>query len=266
MEVNGEKGFKHRPNLIGHEGCGEIIHKSPDVKNLSVGDRVIITWIDPVNPISAIYQDMDERLINAGPAACFSEMVTVSAGNCHKTHLPPNTAALYGCAIPTGAGAILNDLKPFKRVAIVGGGGVGMSAFLTATGLNVEAIVIPPGASPGEKFDYVLECAGTRESMELAIEITSKTGHCVIAGNLPTGQRITLDPMELINGKRVTGTAGGSFKFFRDLPRIAHIDYSPLIYRYISLEDLPAALAEIQRGVRGRILIDYENSQPRECS
>ncbi len=259
MEVKGEKGFAHRPHLIGHEGCGVVKRLGPDVKNLNIGDRVIITWIDAVDPKPGMYYSDDNRQINAGPAACFAEEVIVSAGNCHRTLLAPNTAALYGCAIPTGAGAIINDLKPFKRVAIIGNGGVGRAAYWTALGMGVEPVVIPIGINRvTEKFDYVLECAGTRESMETAIEITSQKGHCVIAGNLPKGQRITLDPMELIQGKRITGTAGGQFKFFRDMPRIQDFNYSSMIHRYIDLEDLPSALAEIEKGIKGRILIRFD--------
>ena len=116
-EITGAKGpDKYLPHLLGHEGCATVIHVGPGVKTVSKGDLVVLHWrkgvgIESETP-NYIWRGNN---INAGWVTTFNKYAVVSENRC--TSVPNDTnrelAALFGCAITTGFGVVVNNAKYF---------------------------------------------------------------------------------------------------------------------------------------------------------
>ena len=166
--------------------------------------------------------------------------------------MPLIEAALLGCAIPTGAGIVLNGAKisAGESVVVLGVGGIGLSAVMAASAVGAEKIIAVDvfdhkldlaeqiGATHrinsnkkhplteiidithGKGVDYAIESAGRKDTMETALQsVRNGGGICIIAGNLPNGEKISIDPMDLIGGKNIMGTWGGETKPDEDIPK-----------------------------------------------
>jgi S-(hydroxymethyl)glutathione dehydrogenase/alcohol dehydrogenase len=258
----------------------------------------VLSWIKSsgADVPSTVYQSTDGP-INSGAVSTFMRK-TVTSEN-RLTPIPPamplREAALLGCAIPTGAGIILNTAKvqPNNSVAVFGVGGIGMSAILAAAFAQAATIIAidvsdqkleqarQVGATHlihaqrqdplatileitgGRGVDYAVEAAGKRETMEAAFQaVRDHGGLCVLAGNLPHGERISLDPFDLIKGKRIIGTWGGETRPDKDIPRYVDMYLSgklkleALITHEYRLEEINRALDDLEQGQVGRALIN----------
>jgi S-(hydroxymethyl)glutathione dehydrogenase/alcohol dehydrogenase len=114
----------------------------------------------------------------------------------------------------------------------------------------------------GRGVDYAIEAAGKREAMEVAFKAVRDCGGlCVLAGNLPPGERISLDPFSLIKGKRIVGTWGGETQPDRDIPRYIELylqgklKLDCLITHQYPFEDINCAFNDLEKGRVGRALI-----------
>ena len=174
------------PSLLGHEGTGTVIAKGSEVNHLEEGDLAIVTWVnrDPVKgrptyPSSgATY---NEAPLN-GATYTWGEHVLVRSGYVVKI---PKTSDKYnssivGCAVLTGAGAVLHTAKvrPQDSVAIFGVGGVGLSALIMARIL--EAFPIIAVDISDEKLEFAKKFGATHlinslkeDPIEAIHEITS---------------------------------------------------------------------------------------------
>jgi len=115
----------------------------------------------------------------------------------------------------------------------------------------------------GDGVDYAIEAAGRRETMKMAFKaVRDNGGLCVLAGNLPHGERISLDPFDLIKGKRIIGTWGGETQPDRDI--LLYVDLylsgklklDGLITHLYRLEDINRSLDDLEQGKVGRALIE----------
>jgi S-(hydroxymethyl)glutathione dehydrogenase / alcohol dehydrogenase len=123
----------------------------------------------------------------------------------------------------------------------------------------------------GSGVDYAIEVAGRRETMESAFQVVRDNGGmCVLAGNLSQGERISLDPFDLIKGKRIIGTWGGETDPDRDMPLYVDLYLSGklklelLITDTYPLPEIHQALNDLEQGEVGRILIDMHVDQSKE--
>lgn len=247
MEASGKRGKdKYLPHLLGHEGTGEVVDKCPSVKKVQIGDKVVLGWLkgSGADVGGGTYQS-PIGTINAGAVTTFNEYAVVSENRCYL--LPKNISlkegVLLGCALPTGMGIIKNQIpsSPNSYIAILGLGGIGMSALIAAAMTEQKKLIaIDSNASKlklakklgadvcinpikedlnksiaeltnGAMLDYVVEAAGRCETIELAFSLLNpKHGLCVFASHPEKGQLIKLDPHELICGKRIVGTWGGN--------------------------------------------------------
>jgi S-(hydroxymethyl)glutathione dehydrogenase / alcohol dehydrogenase len=114
----------------------------------------------------------------------------------------------------------------------------------------------------GKGVDYAIESAGRRETMETAFRsVRNQGGLCVLAGNLPHGEHISIDPYDLIRGKRVLGSWGGETEPDRDIPRFARwfregrFPLGELISREYPLEEINTALLDLEQGRVNRALV-----------
>jgi S-(hydroxymethyl)glutathione dehydrogenase/alcohol dehydrogenase len=201
---------------------------------------------------------------------------------------------LLGCAVPTGAGIVINAAKMNRgaSVAVFGVGGIGLSALLAARMLDARPLVAvdvidsklaeaarlgathtinsrqhePLSAilelTGGKGVDYAFEAAGRRETMETAFRaVRNQGGLCVLAGNLPHGEQIAIDPFDLIRGKRIVGTWGGETQPDADIPRFVdwfqkgRLPLAELITREYRLDQINDALVDMEQGRVTRALV-----------
>lgn len=302
-EIRGLKGEdKFLPHTLGHEGSGIVEAIGPGVKKVKPGDKVVLTWIKSsgADVPSVSYKKKDGSMVNSGAISTFMTKAVISENRLVKIpdKMPLREAALLGCAVPTGAGVIINTAKFSKgdTVAIFGIGGIGSSALLVAKLKQASIIIaidifdnkldnaLQLGAThvinvkkqdvlseilkitDKRGVDYAIECAGKRESMEIAFKsVRDKGGLCIIAGNLPQGEQISINPFDLIKGKHITGTWGGESLIDKDTLFYigeylsGRFDFGLLVSNECGLRDINKVFKEMEQGKTGRILIDMES-------
>ena len=247
MEIEGKRGKdKYLPHLLGHEGAG-IVHKvGAGVKKVTRGDKIFLSWIKGKGLDSGGTKIKNQKkTINAGPITTFSNFSVISENRCFK--IPKGfllkKSVIFGCAVPTGAGIILNEIKPKKkdRICIIGLGGVGLSALIACKMLKLKNIIVVDidnkkikiakkvgfkkaillknnknaitkilNFNKGRYFDYTIESSGKSKSIEFAFSLTKKFGgKCFFASHPNEKSKISIKPFDLISGKKIFGSWGG---------------------------------------------------------
>lgn len=270
------------PMVLGHEGAGRVVEVgaavAEKVDGVRVGDRVVMTFlprcgrcpgcategIRPCVPGSASNAEgtllaggrrlawQPEAQLGLTPVhhhlgvSAFATYAVVDARSLVvvEDDIPPAVAALLGCAVLTGGGAVLNAgrPKPGERLAVVGLGGVGMSAVLTAAGLgDVSVTGIDPVAAKRDQarhlgahaeaapeaaemgaFDVVIEAAGSARAFETAYRLLAPGGRLVTVGLPAPDATATIAPLDLVAGGRsIIGSYLGSAVPARDIPTFA---------------------------------------------
>lgn len=299
LEVQGKRGDdRFVPHTLGHEASGTVMEVGDGVRKVRPGDRVVLSWMrgSGLEVESTTYAGSSGP-INSGAVSTFMHM-TVTCEN-RVTPVPPTMplqqAALLGCAVPTGAGTIVNTarVRAGESVAVFGVGGVGLSAVLAADLIhaspiiavdiidqklqqavafgathtidakNVDPLTAIMDITRGRGVDYAIEAAGRRQSMETAFRcVRERGGVCVLAGNLPHQQKIELDPMDLIKGRRIVGSTGGEtdpdcdIPIYADLYLRGRLNLDPLITHLLPLKDVNAALDDLAEKRAGRVLLE----------
>lgn len=208
-------------------------------------------------------------------------------------------ASLLGCAVPTGAGLVLNTMKPIQgqSIAVFGVGGIGMSAVIAAAACGCSPIIAVDidekkltlakrlgsthglnalndnpvkgifAITDGKGVDFSTDAAGRTSTIEQAFESVRKGGGlCLFASHPPAGETIKLDPHSLISGKRIEGSWGGATDPDRDFPRYAQmyrdgkLPLESLVTHRFSLDDINLALGVLASGEAGRIVIEIDPS------
>lgn len=260
MESRGGRGHDpYLPHLLGHEGTGIVRKTGSDVKKVQVGDKVILTWVKGSGREAGGSQySHGTQKINSGGVTTFNEFSVISENRCVKLPdgIPMDIGILFGCALLTGAGAVINTLKPRSgsTVGVFGLGGVGLSALMATQIFGCQKVIavdveeeklrlaLEMGAthvvnskkeSPvdaiykiteGKGLDYALEAAGLSSTIEQAFAaVRKKGGLCVFASHPKSGEKISIDPYDLISGKQILGTWGGESNPDRDIPLIADL-------------------------------------------
>jgi S-(hydroxymethyl)glutathione dehydrogenase/alcohol dehydrogenase len=283
-EIRGRKGKdKWLPHTLGHEGSGEVVDTGPGVTKVEKGDMVIMTWIN-AKGLSAeqISYTNNGTKINSGPVSTFSDYTVVSENKLVKVpaEIPMDIASLLGCAVTTGAGIILNTLKagPESTVAVIGAGGIGMSSVIGAGIAGCRKIIAVDISD--FKLDMAKDMGATdivnaqkENVVESLMNLTdgsgvdyvveaANSGTVVIAGNLAHGEKIEIDPFDLIKGKKIIGTWGGETRPDEDIVKYlelykkSRLDLSKLITHRFRLEEINEAFGELEEGKVGRAVIE----------
>jgi S-(hydroxymethyl)glutathione dehydrogenase/alcohol dehydrogenase len=302
-QINEWKGVKgpdpYLPHTLGHEGSGTVLEVGDGVTKIKPGDRVVLSWIKGkgIDVPGSSYR-IGSQVVNSGAISTFLEKAVISENRLIpiSSTIPLREAALLGCAIPTGAGVVFNDMqmREGQSIVIFGVGGIGSSALIAANYCRAYPIVAIDvhqeklqrakelGASHviharetdpllglaeifnGKGADFALESAGKKKAMEMAFEcVKAPGGLCVLAGNLPKGEMIQVDPFELIKGKRLLGTWGGSSQIDRDVPHFADIFLGkqnflkPLISHEVRLSEINELMKNLNEGLIARGLISF---------
>ena len=212
--------------------------------------------------------------------------------------VPMDIASLLGCAVPTGAGIVMNEIKSPTQpssIAIWGVGGVGLCAIAGAVLVGFEQIVAIDiddekleiarsfgatnilRADQGEfndklfsltnglGFDYAVEASGNVGVIERAFEsVRDFGGVCIFASHPPVGHKISLEPHALIRGKQIRGSWGGSTNSEKDIPKFVDLYLSgrlpldKLISNRFKLDEINQAFNQFNEGRGQRILLDLE--------
>ena len=303
MEVRGGRGNDPwLPHLLGHEGSGIVIAVGEGVTKVKQDDEVILGWVkgDGLDAAGAKYI-CGEQVINSGRVTTFCNYTIVSESRLviKPTSLAFDTAVLFGCALPTGAGMVLNELNPSPdfSVVVLGLGGIGLSALMALKALGVKMIIAIDiseekldlakqlGAthifnSMSEGFqqavinltgggaDMCVESGGQVATIELGFSLIRKNGgKLLFASHPPEGEMIRLAPHELISGKQIAGSWGGATVPDRDIPRMhtifqnANIPLEALLTKRYTLEQVNEALDDLEAGRVFRPLIVMQHSE-----
>jgi alcohol dehydrogenase len=302
------------PMLLGHEAAGIVEVVGPGAR-LAVGQRVVMTFLPRCGQCAECATDGrlpcsvgsaangagtlvggGRRLTRAGEevhhhlgVSAFASHAVVSETSVVPVDddVPPDVAALLGCAVLTGGGAVVNAGRPAPgdRVAVVGLGGVGMAALLVAVALGhevvgvdavpaklelarelgAEAAVGPQvAAGQGLRAPVVIEAAGSARAFETAYAITAPGGTTVTVGLPHPDARASISPLSLTaEARTVVGSYLGSAVPSRDIPRYVELWRSGrlpldrLVSDRITLDDLPAALDRLASGAALRQLVMF---------
>jgi S-(hydroxymethyl)glutathione dehydrogenase/alcohol dehydrogenase len=294
-ECLGHKGTdNYLPHTLGHEASGIVLEVGEGVTKVKEGDHVVASWIkgDGIDVASACYNHKNEK-VNSGAISTFMEMAIIAENR--LVVIPSNkislkNAAILGCAIPTGAGVVFNEMniKPGQSLVIFGAGGVGLSALVAGKYLKADPIIVVDVmdkklemakkmgatvvinsakenvADKVKNMDFAFECAGKISAMESAINsIKPFTGLAVIAGNVRIGEKLAIDPYDLIRGKRVIGTWGGKSAIDKDIVKYidliekGYCNWSQFITHEISLEGINDLFDLMGSGGVGRGVISF---------
>lgn len=303
------------PMLLGHEASGIVVELGAEVTGLAQGDRVVATFLPRCGECAGCLTDgrlpceggseanaagtlvgTQRRLHRSGEPVFHHLGVSGFATHAVLHHssvvrvdsdVPADVAALLGCAVLTGGGAVLNaaDLSGGERVIIVGLGGVGMAAALVAKAINCEVIGIdslesklvaarelgldhaltPEQASDsGITASHVIECAGNARAFETAFALTAPGGVTVTVGLPPAEARSAISPLALTaEARTVIGSYLGSSVPSRDIPRYVdlwrsgRLPVEKLVSSEINLEEINAGMDALADGVTLRQLIRF---------
>ncbi|MEW1962643.1 alcohol dehydrogenase catalytic domain-containing protein [Microbacterium sp. NPDC077644] len=306
------------PMLLGHEAAGVVVAAGAEVGDLEPGQRVIMTFLPRCDDCPGCATDgrlpceNGTRSNNAGTLLHGSAHLSrngeavfhhlgVSGFATHAvvdraslvpvgSDVPPDVAAVLGCAVLTGGGALLNSVRRAagETVMIVGLGGVGMSALISAVAedkgdvvavdnlpeklelaleLGASATYTPAEvAEQGIKAHHVLECAGHPRAFETALEATRPGGRTVTVG-LPNPQaRSSISPLTITaEARTIIGSYLGSAVPARDIPRFVEwwragrLPVEKLITRRIRLGEINEAMDELAEGRAVRQVIVFED-------
>ena len=298
LEVRGFRGNDpYLPHCLGHEASGTVLEVGSDVKRCMAGDRVILSWIkaDGAEEPGALY-DWNGRTVNSGGVTTFSRhsVVTENRVTVITSDIDNRQAALVGCAVPTGVGAVFNAAapEPGQSIAIFGTGGVGLCSVMAAkiaktsptiaVDINPERLKLAKemgathviDASSGDPVaqireivpggvDRAIEASGRPKVMQQALAaVRDRGGAAVVIGNAHFGEKLEIDPRELNHGKRLIGTWGGDSLPDRDYARYqellvsGELNLAPLLSQPYRLEDINTAFDDLEAGRVGRPLID----------
>ena len=301
MEVRGKRGKdKWLPHLLGHEGTGCVVDIGESVTKVQKGDKVILGWIKScgieAEPASYTYEN---EKINSGNVTTFNEYSIVSENRIVKLPkgIPMDIGVLFGCAIPTGAGIVMNEIVPRENstIAIFGLGGIGLSALMATKLFNCKTIIAIDiedsklnlakefGAThtinsskekvlnriieitDNQELDYSIECSGIAKVIETAFKsVKNSGGLCIFASHPQKGDQISIDPYDLICGKQIKGSWGGSSNPDIDVPKLASLylngklPLEKLITRQYTLDQINDALDDLEnrKVLRPIIIID----------
>lgn len=322
--INGSRP-RPTPMALGHEAAGVVKEVGSGVTRFAPGDHVVLVFVpscghcvpcaegrpalcEPgavangagtlVSGEHRLHLNGDDVNHHLGVSA-FADHAVVSETSCVKVDpsLSFEEAALFGCAVITGVGAVINtaQVEPGARVAVIGLGGVGLNSVLGAVLAGAKQIVAIDlrddklvlarqlGATDsvnasdenaaalvkemtGGGVDYAFEMAGSVPALELAWSITARGGQTVTAGLPHPDKRLNLPPVQLVAEERtLKGSYLGSCVPVRDIPKYidlykqGKLPVDRLMSDRIALADINVAFDRLATGETVRQVIVFEN-------
>ncbi|HAD24670.1 MAG TPA: alcohol dehydrogenase [Alphaproteobacteria bacterium] len=304
------------PTIPGHEAAGIVEQVGADVTYVKPGDHVItcpsvfcghcehcLTGHMSLCTSKETQRGRDEEprltldgryMTQFGGLSAFAEKMLVHEHALVKIRedMPLDRAALIGCGVMTGAGAAINTAKvePGSTVAVIGCGGIGLSAINGAAIAGAGRIIAIDmlgaklnlarqfgatdviDASQGNVVEqvreltgggvhYSFEAIGLKQTAEDAFKMVGTGGVATVIGMIPMGTMVAVHGAELLQEKRLQGSLMGSNRFRVDMPRLVdfyldgrlHLD--EMISDHIRLEDINQAFDNLREGGVARQII-----------
>jgi Zn-dependent alcohol dehydrogenase len=309
------------PIVLGDEGAGVVEAVGPGVTALAVGDHVILSWAPTCGrchycvigrpnlcerrlPGRGLLLDGTTRMslggrpvYHYGHVATYASRTVVAESSAIRIdpEMPLDRAALVGCSVMTGVGAVINTaaVPAGASMAVFGVGGVGLNVVQGgalvaahpivavdvkpakldhAQGLGathgVNAAHEDPVAAirrlTGRGADFTFVAVGDARAVSQACEALAPGGTCVVIGVPPTGAMVPLDVRPLVTGERVIrGSSYGSARTREDLPRLVtlyragRLRIDELITRRYGLDEANEAFRALAAGELARGLIVF---------
>jgi alcohol dehydrogenase len=310
--VNGDRP-RPMPMILGHEAAGEVVECGAGVSDLKPGDQVVLAFVPSCGSCLPCMEgrpglcEPGARANGAGTllsgarrlrfhkepiyhhigVSGYAEFAVVSRRSAIKVDasLPAHEAALFGCAVLTGVGAVINTAKVPAgcSVAVVGLGGVGLSALLAANLVGAAEIVavdtnpqklevaLRLGATKAVKVgpeatqevrdltnggvDFAMEIASSVPALQLAFDITKRGGTTVTASLPHPDHRLSIPAVLLAAEERVLkGSYLGSCVPARDIPRYislyqrGKLPVDQLLSEIVSIGELNEAFDRLAEG------------------
>lgn len=313
--------FPHpAPVVLGHEAAGVAEQVGSEVRTVKPGDHVVTCL--------SVYCGHCEHCLTGHLSLCespdtrrakgdeprlayqhkpmaqfanlsaFAEQMLVHEHACVaiRRDMPLDRAALIGCAITTGTGAVVNTAKvaPGETVAVIGCGGIGLAAIngaaLAGAGRIIAIDMLDSklelarqfGATDlvqakdidvvaavreltGQGVHHAFECIGLKATAEQAFGMLRRGGTATVIGMIKPGTKLEIDPFHLLYERRIQGSMMGSNRFPVDMPRLVdfymagklHLDQ--MISRRLRLEQINEAFDELRRGELARSVIVFDS-------
>ena len=307
------------PTVLGHEAAGIVEKVGADVSYVKPGDTVITCLsvfcghceycvtgrpYSCINPETARQPGASPRLSQNGEVihqfydlSSFAELMLIHEHALVKIRpdMPLDRAALIGCAVTTGVGAVVNtaNIEIGSTVVVIGCGGVGLAAINGATiagaGRIIAVDIVASKLELARKFgatdvvdassedcvptvkemtgggvEYSFEALGNKDTVQQAFEMLRPSGVATIIGMVPEGQMIEIEAAELVNDKRLQGSNMGSNRFRVDMPR--YVDFylrgqlklDEMISKRISLSNINQGFKDMKCAEVARSVIVFE--------
>ncbi|GAA1597215.1 Zn-dependent alcohol dehydrogenase [Streptomyces globosus] len=305
------------PAVLGHEGSGTVLAVGEGVTHVAPGDGVVLNWspscgrchhcsigevwlcAKALAGVGAVHaHDSAGTPLHPGlNVGAFAEETVVAAACVvpAPAGIPLAEAALLGCAVLTGYGAVHHSarVRSGESVAVFGIGGVGLAAVQAARIAGAERIVavdVSPvkeelareagatgfvlasdtaveeirAATGGRGADAAVECVGRASSIRAAWDSTRRGGRTTVVGIGGKDQQVAFSAMDIFRFARtLTGCVYGNCDPARDLPVIAEhvragrLDLAAMVTDRITLDGIPGAFEAMQAGKGGRSLVVF---------
>ena len=317
-----EGSFDHPlPTVLGHEVAGVVKAVGDSVTRVEPGDHVVMSLsvscgncavchagtthlcVDKEATRRAV-DDPPRLVIDGSPMtqfldlSGFAEQVLVheSAVVGIDEEVPLGLAAILGCGVATGLGAVFNTaaVQPGESVVVLGCGGVGLSAVQAARiagarrviavdplpakldlalglGATDTALASTPdlvatvvGLTDGLGGDHVIEAVGRVESIEAGFAMTRRGGTVTVVGLVPAGSKVGISTDDLYYERRLQGSVMGSNDFVVDVPRYLEmyrnglLNLGDMVTERIRLDQVNEGFAAMETGRDPRILIEFD--------
>ena len=306
------------PTILGHESAGVVEAVGSEVRSVQPGDHVV-TCLSAfcghcdhcvsghisrcVSPETQRAKTDEPRLgDSAAPMtqflhlSAFAEQMLIHENACVRIRpdMPLDRAALLGCAVITGYGAITYtaQVRPGESVAVIGCGGIGLCAINAAALAGAGRVIAIDriaekedlarrfgatdfiDASDGQAVariiemtrggvDHAIEAIGLAKTAQDAFTMLRRGGTATIVGMIPVGQKVSLNGYEFLAEKSLKGSNMGSNRFPVDIPRLVdfymagRLRLDELISRRIGLHQIEEAFAEMKGGNIARSVITF---------
>ncbi|WP_333772506.1 Zn-dependent alcohol dehydrogenase [Streptomyces sp. IBSBF 3136] len=305
------------PAVLGHEGAGTVVSVGEGVTHVAPGAPVVLNWApacgdchacalgevwlcaNALNGAAGVHaRTADGTELHPGlNVAAFAEETVVAAACVLPLPdgVPLTDAALLGCAVLTGYGAVHHAarVRRGETVAVFGAGGVGLATLQSARIAGASRIIAVDVSPAKEELaraagatdfvlacdttareiraltgkqgaDVAIECVGRAATIRAAWDSTRRGGRTTVVGIGGKDQEVTFNALEIFHwGRTLSGCVYGNTDPARDLPVLAahvregRLDLSALVTERIALDGIPAAFENMLAGKGGRALVVF---------
>jgi S-(hydroxymethyl)glutathione dehydrogenase/alcohol dehydrogenase len=308
------------PAVLGHESAGVVERVGDQVTYVQPGDHVITCLsvycgnceycltghLSLCDNKQAVQRPLEgpQRLSRNGETmwqffdlSSFAEMMLVHEHAIVKIRpdMPLDRAALIGCGVTTGVGAVFNTAKvePGTTVAVIGCGGIGLNCIQAAAIAGAARVIAVDrikdkldlaadfgatdtvNASDGTSVEqvqeltsggvhYAFEAIGLKATAQDAFAMLRRGGTATVIGMIPLGENVEIPGFELLYEKRLQGSNMGSNRFRVDMPRYidlymdGRLKLDELVSQHIALDDVNDGFEAMKAGSVARSVIDFD--------